>query len=147
MSAAALVEKVGGLEHFFDEHGSLTFGRWREKVQILPDGAPDGARDADVMFKAGPTASDGFQDQVAHDDATLAPHPALFVKTNVSSSVPNNEAAKAPVANQDVGAEAEDELRDAGFTRGDDRVCQIIGRGGIVEEVGRTPDTEGGVWR
>ena len=27
-----------------------------------------------------------------------------------------------------------------------DRVCQIVGRRGIVEEVGRTTDPERGVW-
>ena len=26
-------------------------------------------------------------------------------------------------------------------------VCEIVGRSGIVEQVGRTPDAEGGVWR
>ena len=32
------------------------------------------------------------------------------------------------------------------LTRGEDRVCEIVGRRGIVQEVGRTPDAERGVW-
>ena len=36
-------------------------------------------------------------------------------------------------------------MRQAGFTTGRDRVCEIVSRRGIVQDIGRTTDPERGV--
>ena len=143
---AALVEQFGGLEHFVDEHRACTVRCGREKMQVLPDRPANRARNADVVFEAGPATSHRLGDQVAHDDATLAPHMAVIGETNVASDISDHEPAEAAVADEDIGAEAEHEKRYAAFASTGHGVCEIIGRRGIVEQVGRTSDAKRGVW-
>src|SRR5689334_17698594 len=104
-----LVKQLGRLEYFRDEHGSLAVGGRGVELEILPDRTPNGARNSDVMFQSRPPASHRFGDEVAHDHATLAPHAAVFGKPHVASGVPNHEAAKPSVADEDVCAQPEDE--------------------------------------
>jgi hypothetical protein len=56
--------------------------------------------------------------------------------------VPDHQAAEAAVADQDVGAQAEDEVRHCRFARGEDGGGEVVGAGGGVEEVGGPADPE-----
>src|SRR5437588_3624809 len=44
-------EQLGGVENLGDKHCPLASGCWREKVQILPNGAAHRAGNADVMLE------------------------------------------------------------------------------------------------
>ena len=116
-------------------------------MEVLPDSAANGARNSDVVFQSRPTASDRFSDEVAHDHATLAPHTAVIGESHVTRDIPYHEAPKSPIPDEDVRPEAEDEMGHTTSPGGSDSVCEIIGRYGIVEQVGRTSDPKGGVWR
>src|SRR5512138_2200629 len=129
---AALVEQLGRLEDLVDEHRPFAVRGRRQKMEILPDSTADGARNADVVLQARPSASNRLGDEVAHDNAALAPHAAIFMEANVPSDISDHEAAKSAIANEDVGAEPEHEKRYAAFARTGHGVCQIIGRRGIV---------------
>ena len=66
-------QQLGRLEYLGDEHGTVAFGGGREKVEVLPDGTTNSARDADVMFKPGPPAPNGFGNDFRHHGAALDP--------------------------------------------------------------------------
>src|SRR5690348_17198655 len=79
----------------------------------------------------------GFGDEVAHDDASLAPHTAFFAELEAPRGVSNDEPSESLVADEDVRTESEDEVGQTGVARGDDRVCEIveIGRASCRERV------------
>jgi hypothetical protein len=65
----------------------------------------------------------------------------------VAGDISNDQTSESAVSYEDVRAKPEDKKWDTSATCGADRVCQIVSRYGIVEQVGRTPDTKRGVWR
>lgn len=60
--------------------------------------------------------------------------------------VPDYESAETPVADEDVGAEPEDEIRQSGPSDRDDGRRQVVRGISFIIEVGRTSYFEGGVW-
>ena len=72
-------------------------------------------------------------------------HPAVGVPAHVARRVADDEPPESPIADQDVGAEAEHEVRQSTAARDEHGGGQLIGRGGLVEEIGRAADLERGV--
>jgi zinc protease len=147
MTLVPLIQELGGFEHFLDEHRALTLRRGRQKVQVLPDCPANGARDTDVVLQARQSATDRFRDEIAHDDATLAPHSALLVESHMTCGIANNDPAEPGIPDEYVRTQPEHEERNARLSRRSYGVCEIVGGSGIVEEVGRTPNAKRGVWR
>ena len=140
-----LREDVARGEELGDEHRALALRGGREEVQVLPDRAAHGARDADEVLEPRPAALDGLEDEVLHHGAALHPEPPVVVEPEVARAVSDDEPAVAAVADEDVRAEAEDEVRDLELARGGDGGREVVGAGGRVEQVGRTPDAKSGV--
>ena len=68
------------------------------------------------------------------------------MKRDVPRLVADHEAAHSAVADEDVGAETEDDERHAGRASGRDRAGELAGRRGVIQEVRRTSNAEGRVW-
>ena len=81
LSLAVLGQQLGRLEDLGDEHRSLSFGLRRQKMQILPDRAADGAGDSDVVLQSRPSALDGLRDQLCHHGTALDPELAVVERT------------------------------------------------------------------
>src|SRR4051794_32842290 len=107
-------------------------------MQVLPDGAADGARDADVVLEARESPLYGLRNQFGHHRAAFDPQLSFVEELEVARRVPDDEAAKALVADEYVGAEPEYEIVDAEISGGGDRPCQVVGRCCIVEQIART---------
>ena len=137
-------EDVARLEHLRDEDRALALGSRREEVEVLPDRAAHGARDADEVFESRPAASDRLEDQVAHDRAALDAQPAIRVPLGVRSLVPDDEAAESAIADEDVRAEPEHEVRHPVGARGHHRRGEVLRGLGLEEEVGGAADAERG---
>ena len=66
-------------------------------MQILPDGASDSARDANVVLETGPAATDRFENEILDDRSALGPQRAdivVFAEGEVASGIPYDEPAK-----------------------------------------------------
>jgi len=63
----------------------------------------------------------------------------------VAGDVADDKTTKSLVPNEDVGSQTEDEVLNIEIASGGDCPCQIIGRCGIVKEIGGTTDLECGV--
>jgi hypothetical protein len=63
----------------------------------------------------------------------------------VAGGVADDEPPHAAVADEDVRAEAEDEVRYVGLARRENGVCEVVGARGSIQQVRRTPDPERGV--
>jgi len=61
-------------------------------------------------------------------------------------AIPDYESAEAPVADEDVGAKAQDEIGEPGLAGGHDCGGEVVGGVGFIIEVRRTSYFEGGVW-
>ncbi len=97
------------------------------------------------MLEPRPAEGDGLRNQPTEDGAAFGPEEPLLAEPMPLRHVADDEPPNAPIADQDVGAEPENEV---GYARGagrEHRICEIVGRRGIVEEVGGTSDTERGV--
>src|SRR5687767_7749370 len=139
-----LREQFARVEHLGDEHGSLAFGRRRQEMEVLPYGAPHGARYADVVLQTGEAAMDRGQDEILHNRATFGPQPGAVV-TELARHIPDHGATKPLVTNQYVRAESEDKMRQFGLAARLHGVCEIVGRRSIVQQICRTTDPESGV--
>ena len=72
---------------------------------------------------------------------------SLTRNIELAGTVPNDQSAESEVADQDIGTESEDKPRDSGGPCSGDSRSEIVGRCGIVQDVGRTANTKGGVRR
>src|SRR5690606_18948646 len=118
-----LGEQLARLEDLGDEARALAVGRRREEVQVLPDRPAHGTGDADVVVQPAEPALDARDDQVREDDlAARRPHPVVLAELHAAGLVADDQAAEPAVAHEDVGAEAEDEVRDLQLASGEDRV-------------------------
>ena len=79
------------------------------------------------------------------DDGAALGDEAVAGRRDPPRAVADHQAAVAAVADQDVGAEPEEELGHTGSAGGGDGVRQVVGARGGIEEVGRAADAEGGV--
>src|SRR4051794_22672832 len=75
------------LEDLGDEHRPLARRRRREEVQVLPHGAANSARDADVVLESGPATLDRLEDHVAHDRAALGSKAAIVTEAEMARDV------------------------------------------------------------
>src|SRR3954465_12190041 len=106
-------QDVTRVENFGDEHRSLALGRGREEMQVLPDGAANGARNSDVMFETGPAPRHGFLDELLDGCAALGPEDATgtgLAELVMAGGVPDDQAAKPTIPDQHIGAESEKEV-------------------------------------
>ena len=145
LSPAVVGEKLSRLKNFRDEHGSLSLRGGRKKVQVLPDRSANSAWDSNVVFQTRQSALDGLRYQPCHYGTALHPELAIVEKLQMARSIPNYETPESLVADKDVGTETEYEILDFEITGSTDSPCQILGRCGIVEDVGWTADPECGV--
>ena len=141
---AGFQEHLARLEDLGDEHGAFALRRRRQEVQVLPHRAADRARDADIVLEPGVTLPDSREDELLHDRAALGPQ-LRSVEPARARSGPDHDPAKAAVTDEDVRPQAQDEPGDSGIAAGDHGVCEIVGRRGIVQDVRRTANPEGGV--
>jgi hypothetical protein len=114
-------------------------------MQILPNRSANSAGDTHVMLEAGPSTLDSLRDQSCHDRPTLDPEPAVVKEFQMTRRISDYQPTESFIANQYVGAEAENEILYAEISCSGDSPCQIIGRCCIVEEIGGTADLECGV--
>ena len=147
LALALLREQFGRLEHLGDEHRALALGSGREEVQVLPDGAANGARNADVVLESRPAAPNGFRNDLRHHGAAFDPEASIVAEGEVRRDISDDEAANALVGNEDVGAEPEDEIRNLGTARGYDGVGERICAVRLVQKIGWPADLEGGIGR
>ena len=145
LSPAIVCQQLGGLENLRDEHGSLSLRSGRKKVQVLPDRSADRAGDSDVVLQTRQSALDGLRYQPCHHCSAFHPELAVVGKVQMAGRIPDDETPESFVADEDVGTEPEYEILDSELTSSDDSPCQILGRCGIVEEIGWTADLECGV--
>src|SRR4051812_32413782 len=96
-SLVLLGQQFRGLEDFGNEHRPLPFRRGRKEVQILPNGAADGAGNTYIVFEARPSTTHGFGDELCHDGTALDPEAAVAMKLEMLGGVANYQAAKALV--------------------------------------------------
>ena len=64
----------------------------------------------------------------------------------MAGAIPDHQSAEAAVSNQDVRPQSEHEPVHTRRLGDVDGLCQIVARVGIVQEIGRTPDSKRGVW-
>src|SRR5688500_3559614 len=64
-------QDVARLEDLGDEHRALALRRRRQEVEILPDRAANGARNADVMLDSRPAKARRLLDEGLHDRAAF----------------------------------------------------------------------------
>src|SRR6516162_4686344 len=95
-------------------------------MEILPHRTADGARDADEVLEARPSAPHGLEDEIAHDRAALGGHVSLGGPVDARADVPDHDPAEATVADEDVRAEAEHEVRRARLARGEHGAREIL---------------------
>lgn len=145
LSPAIVCQQLGGLEDLRDEHCSLSRRRGRKKVQVLPDRSANRAGNSDVVLQTRQAALDGLGYQPCHHRSALHPKPAVVEKLQMAGSISDDEAPESFVADEDVGTEPEYEILDSELTSSSDGPCQILGRCGIVKEIGWTADLECGV--
>ena len=69
----------------------------------------------------------------------------MFAKGKVSSRVANDEPAKSPVADENIGAESEHEIRHIELARAKYGICQLVRGSSFEEEVGWATDTKSGI--
>src|SRR5438874_852907 len=88
-------QDVARVEDFGDEHRPVSFRGWREKMEILPDGSANRARNAHIMLEAGPPARHSFLDQILDRSAAFRPElasAACFTKFVVPCGVADDDA-------------------------------------------------------
>src|SRR6185312_16153551 len=120
----------------------------REEVEVLPDRSADRAGNSHVVLEPRPAASHRLLDQGLDDRSAFRPEMALVAIATelvVGGDVADDEPAEPPVAHQDVGAEAEDEVGYTILAGREHGVRNRICRGGLEEQVGGTADLERGV--
>ena len=143
-------EDLARLEYLGDEHRAFALGCGRQKVQILPDGTANGARDAHVVLESRPAAAHRLQDEILDDGSALGPQRAMvavLTKLESSCGIANDEAAKSLVADEDVGAESKDEIWNVELACDQDGIRELVGGASFEVEVGWAADAKSRVWR
>lgn len=116
-------------------------------MQVLPHGAAHRARNADIMFQPRESPLHRYLYQVPNHGARFSANTGRVRKPNVIGTVPNDEAAKPFVADENVGAETEDEEWTPDGPGGGDCPREVVGGRSIVQKVSGTTDLERGEWR
>src|SRR5262245_48753331 len=101
------------------------------------------------MLQSGPSPRYRLLNQVLDDGAALGPQQTViagFAELMCARGVPDDDAAESSVADQDVGAEAQDEIRYIKLTGGQDSLRECVGGGRLEEQVSRAADSKRGIW-
>jgi hypothetical protein len=69
------------------------------------------------------------------------------MEREVSRGIPDDEATKAFVADQNVRTEAEHKIRKLEVTRDQDGIRKLVGGGSFEIEIGWSANAKRGVWR
>src|SRR5689334_4481630 len=64
-------EQLARLHHFGDEHGPFALGSRAKKVQVLPHGTADRARNPHIMFESGPSTFHRLWNQLGDHHSTF----------------------------------------------------------------------------
>ena len=64
----------------------------------------------------------------------------------MTGCIPDDQPAKATIADEDVGAESEHETGDLPLASRENCIRQLIGGGCLVVKVRRSADLEGSIW-
>ena len=94
------------------------------------------------MLQTGPLTDDRLGNEPGQHRATLHPQSAVMMERKVPRGVSNHEPTYSTVPDQDVGTQPQDEIRHAELTSREHRICEIVRRGGIVQQIRRAPDLE-----
>src|SRR5690606_21072371 len=125
-SLAFCLQNPVTLYNLCDEHGTLSLRSWGEEVQFLPYRTAHGTGDPDVVLQPGPPAVRGRQDQIPHHCSALGPESAVVPAAGCLCYVPDNQAAKSTVTDQDVGAESQHEVGDLHLSGGGDGQGEVV---------------------
>jgi hypothetical protein len=96
------------------------------------------------VLDSGQAVPHGGENQIANRGATFCPE-HLTVEPVCPGAVADDEAAKAGVTNQNVRTKPEHEMRYIDCPRERNRLCEIVRRRGIVQEICGTADAKRGV--
>src|SRR5687767_7191624 len=96
-------------------------------MQILPDRTPYGAGNTHVVVEPAQSSRDrGFYEIVEDLDACARTHSHVVEEFDAADFAVHNQPAVPFVADENVGAQSEQEIRDFQFTRGSDGFGQTI---------------------
>src|SRR5688500_20182552 len=115
-------------------------------MQVLPNGAADGARDPDVVLQSRQVSFDSLGYELRHDRTALHPELAIVGKAQVVRGIPNDQAAESLVAYENVGTQSEDGVVDTSLAGGGYGPCQIVRRCRLEEESGGSTKRDCGVF-
>lgn len=100
---AGLIQDFSRAENLRDEHGSLTSGSGGQEVEVLPYGTADGAGNSGKVFETTPSAGNRFADESCDHGSRFRPEDSIVGDRPVSGDIPDDEASKTPVADEDIG--------------------------------------------
>ena len=130
------------LEDFGQEHRSGALRRRRHKVEVLPNRAANCAGNPHIVLQPGPAAANTLEDEIPEHGAAFRPESTIGLEPMAAGAIPDHQAAKAPIRDQDVGTETQHKVRHAVRSRRRDRVCQFVGGARVIEKIGGTADLE-----
>jgi hypothetical protein len=119
-------EQLCRLENLGDEHGTLTSGGRRQKMEVLPHSSANRAGNADVVLKTGQPAFDCQRYEFRHYCSALYPESAVVAKLEVAGCIADDKSPTSLITNQDVGTESEQEVLDVEVPCCTNSPCQII---------------------
>jgi zinc protease len=114
-------------------------------MEVLPNRAANGTRDADVVLESGPPEPHGFRDDLRHHGAAFNPKSSIIAKLVMRCDIPDDEAANTLVGNEDIGTEAKYKERNLRAASGYDCISQRIGAVRLIEKICGPTDLEGRV--
>ncbi len=123
-------------------------GRGGEEVEVLPDGATHGAGYSNEVMEAAQARLNGGPDEGGEDLHAGPGSDALGVQeVDSTHRALDHQAPKPPVAHEDVRAPAQEKGGNSELSGPGENGHELLGGGGPEEEVGGTPDPEGGEGR
>ena len=96
------------------------------------------------MLEARPAESRAFLNERLDRGATFRPEQAVRVERKRGRCIANDQTAETAIADEDVGAKPQNEMRDMVLARDDECSRQLVGVAGFIEEVGRPTNLECG---
>ncbi len=114
-------------------------------MQVLPDRSPNGAGNPHVVVQTAQVAGHRELDQVVVNlDPASGPHPRVVQELDFVYLVADHQPPKALVPYQNVGTEAQQEVRHLQLTGDQHRVGELIRCAGAKKQVRGPTDLEGG---
>jgi phosphoribosylglycinamide formyltransferase 2 len=130
-------------EGLLNEDRAAPLRRRRQKVEVLPQGSPDGRGDPRKMMQSAEAPFDGIHHEVWKDIDASARHNAIrFFLADTPHARPNDDASEPPIANENVGPSAQKKVGNPEAPNGQQYPNQGIGIMGVDQKVGGPPDPE-----